>query len=257
MDVVPDQEGYVKDARRQRFRLAHQYLRRWNSESLPIFDGYAKMSQFSGLWRIFTGGHLQKLLKEDYPDTNLLVQIRTKPGKVEDLNAHLEQDFMLVGVVYRNKFADYMPGVFRNPTEPDMQAYAQVMTFVPRRRLIKSWLGSSRFRPDRSTRTGVPGQDMQVEGPPRPPTPPPPPPRTPPRYPQEEEEPEMIVIRQSVHFYPEHWTLVNQNWTTQLVPATSASIREILRTTPYDLPEMQVPNLAGVSDRDFQWLSNH
>lgn len=76
MDETYDQEEYLSDARSQRRKLAHRYLRDWNNESLEAFDQMARMSQFSNLWRIFTCGQLKRLLEEEYPDTNMPFQIR-------------------------------------------------------------------------------------------------------------------------------------------------------------------------------------
>jgi hypothetical protein len=213
------------------------------------------MSQFSSLWRIFTGGHLQKLLEQDYPDTNLPCQVLTRSDGIRDLNEHLEGHYMLVGVVYRKKMADHLPGVFRNPVAPDTQAYAQAMVFVPRRRLIKVWVGPGGFCPGGpSAVTGVPGQGAEVGGPPAPPRPPPAPPP-----PGDPDDPHAAVVRQSARTHPQHWTLVNQNWTTQLVPATSSSIPRILSTPPYGsyIPPMDTPDLSGITSDDFLWLSNH
>jgi len=259
MDEEPGRERYANDARQQRFRLAHRYLRRWNGESLPIFDSYAKMSQFSSLWRIFTGGHLQKLLEQDYPDTNLPGQVLRRPDRIEDLNEHLEWNYMFVGVVYREQMADRIPGVFQNPVAPDTQAYAQAMVFVPKRRLIKTWVrpgGGGGGGPGGSTQTGIPGQGIGLGRPPSPPVPP-----RPPRQPGDGDpiEPYAVVVRQNARYHPEPWSLINQNWTAQLVPATCGSISEILSTQPYgsNMPMVDTPDLSGVSDDEFLWLSNH
>jgi hypothetical protein len=257
---------YARDAVDQRFRLAHRYLRRWNDESLPLFDNYVKMSQFGGLWRIFTGGHLQKLLERDYPDTNLPWQVKTRLDRVGNLNDHLERNYMFVGVVYRKRMTDEMPGVFRNPVARDSQAYAQAMVFVPRRRLIKAWVGPRGIITPGSGPpvTGVPGQGLGVPGPPSvlglpPPPAPPPPPPTPPGSDEEVEEYRAVILRQDARYHPEHWTLINQNWTAQLVPATCRKIPSILSDQPYglDMPQFDTPDLTEIESDDFLWLSNH
>jgi hypothetical protein len=257
VDDVPGRAEYANEARQQRFKLAHRYLRQWNSESLPIFDNYAKMSQFGSLWRIFTGGHLQKLLEEDFPDTNLPSQVLTRPDRIADMNEHLERNYMFVGVVYREKMADRIPGVFRNPVAPDTQAYAQAMVFVPKRRLIKSWVwpggggGGSRG----SARTGIPGQGIGLDPPPSPPVPP----RPPKPAPGAPSQPYAVVVRQNAWYHPEPWSLINQNWTAQLVPATCSRIPRILSKQPYgsNMPTVDTPDLSGVSVDEFLWLSNH
>lgn len=259
-DDIPGWERYAADARAQRFVLAHGYLRDWNDESLPLFDQFVKMSQFASLWRIFTGGHLQKLLNEDYPDTNLPFQILTRPDEICDMNGHLEQYYMLVGVVYRAKMSDRIPGVFRNPVDPDTTAYAQAMVFVPRRRLIKFWPADFCER-SASTRTGIPGQGLGTGMPPVPPIPPRPPQPQPPNgnEPSPSEEMEPIVVRQNVRYHPEEWSLINQNWTAQLVPATAGRIPWILSSPPGDClsSAFNLPALGEMSIEEFLWISNH
>lgn len=290
-DDVPGREVYMEHARSQRFELAHRYLRNWNDESLPLFDGYVKMSQFSNLWRIFTGGHLQKLLEEDYPHRNLPFQVLAPPGEVADIegrlgyyspdemarlntylegcsgreaadiNRYLEQYCMVVGVVYREKMADRIPGIFRNPVAPDTQAFAQAMVFVPKRRLIKVWPGAGGgggFDP--STQTGIPGQGVGVGGPPPAPSPPPPPAPPPPGgEPPKEEEIEPLVVRQDVWYHPDAWSLICQNWTAQLVPATCSRIPRILSTRPESSAssDFDLPALSELGVEDFLWISNH
>ena len=262
LDDLPGRPNYAADARLQRFELAHRYLRNWNDESLPLFDGFVKMSQFSSLWRIFTGGHLQKLLEQDYPDINWPFQIRTRLGEIADLNGHLEQYFMVIGVVYREKMSDRIPGVFRNPVAPDTAAYAQAMVFVPRRRLIKVWPGAGGGGFGESAGTGIPGQGLGGGQPPPPPTPPPPPPPPPPgggNDPPSEQEIQPFVVRQDIRFHPEDWSLINQNWTAQLVPATCGRIPQILSTPPDSLSSsaFDLPALGELSFEEFLWVSNH
>ena len=68
-----------------------------------------------------------------------------------------------------------------------------------------------------------------------------------------------IPIRQNV---PTHWDLWNQNWSFQLVPATSPSVGPILSTTPATpytegLASFQLPNLSGVDADDVRRLTTH
>jgi len=251
MDMLPDQSERMKTAKEQRDSLAKLYLRQWNNESIRAFDKFGKMSQFSNLWRIFTCGQLEKLLNEEYPRTNLPHLIRTPTTEIDDVNRHLEQKFMFVGVVYRNKIKDRVPGIFKNPVPTDTQAYAQIMVFVPRRRLIKVWMRGSSSTPSSERRlVSVPGDEyVQIDDP----TAPPPPTE------EGEEEPEWRVVRQSGSHYPEYWDLLNQNWTTQLAPATVRTIPAILSTSPNinGINDVNTPNLWALTEEDFQWLSNH
>jgi hypothetical protein len=245
LDAVPEQELYINDARRQRASLAHTYLEHWNNESLQVFDIDGKMSQFSNLWRIRTCGHLNRLLDEEYPRTNLLFQIRTPVNRIDRLNAHLEQDFMFVGVVYRDKLPDLIPGIFRNPVGADTQAYAQISMYVPRRRLI--WVqrdGGVFDRPQSSG--GVPGQTVELptRGGGAPVVIPP---------------AERVVGRQSPGPHPDRWDLITQNWSMQLVPATAASLPMILSTPPsiYSATSIETPNLGELGPEDIPWISHH
>ena len=154
---------------------------------------------------------------------------------------------MFVGVVYREQLASKVPGVFRNPIDTDTQTYAQIMVFVPRRRLQKIYPG--RGNPD-ETFGGIPGERIPRTPPPAP-TPPPP------------EDPDAPVPwtigYQSRRWYPHDWNLVNQNWTMQLVPATTPTIPAILSTPPEinGVTGIDTPDLLSLSDEDFRWLSHH
>jgi hypothetical protein len=277
MDMEPEIEVYARIAKRERHQLSHLYLNQWNDDSLQVFDELGKMSRFSRFWRIYTCGQLEKLLKE-YPDNNLPFQIRhriappdaTREGEgiflefeIDDINPHLEQDFCFVGVVYGDQYRETAPGVFNNPTAGDDIAYAQVMVFVPRRRLIKVY-------PNRNPNGeggppsfgGVPGQSGFL--PSRPPvagSSPAAPPPAPGDDPQSD-EPEWRVGRQSAAYYPDgitQWHLLNQNWIAQLVPATTGRLPEILSTAPYvnGITEVTPPDLRALSERDLPWLSHH
>jgi len=277
MDRLPNQEDYLEDARRQRSLLAHEYLRRWNNESMEPFDEYGKMSQFANLWRTFTCGQLKRLLIDDYPDTNLPFQIRDKLEDIYDVNRHLEQDFMFVGVVYRDKIDDRIPGIFRNPIENDSTAYTQLMMIVPHARLVKRWHNPRRRAETDDSGGGIPGDPVPIpydqmrgqsapgqqesawqidpggDGPgddsdePEPPDD------------EDDDEHWWWVTRQSSQWYPSRWDLITQNWTVQLTPATSSSIPEILSLQPYvnNMPVFDLPDLTHLTSEDLQWLSHH
>lgn len=274
-------ELYRERAIDERFRYSHTYLVHWNNDLLRIFDNYGKMSRFSNLWRIFTAGELEQLLNEEYPDDNLPFQIRHRTTDVANWNAHLHDDFMFVGVAYSSKYVDRMPirdpsydnddqgyyaqtsskssaprsnetgareqlpGVFRNPVLADSQAYAQIMLFVPRRRLIRQ-----RIRPPNCSTSpnagGVPGQNLPL-----------PDPR---EQPEENLEPYDEVTIQPRYLFPDKWDLMTQNWSVQLAPATTPSLPEILSNRPYTAPgteNIEVPDLTPLTSEDVQWLSLH
>jgi len=253
MDTEPNQEQYFNTAKRQRRSLAHTYLRHWNNDTLRAFDRYGKMSQFGNLWRVFTCGHLEHLLEVEYPNTNLPFVIRHTVSQIDNVNVHLLKDFMFVGVVYREQMRDRVPGVFRNPVPTDTQAYAQIMMYVPRRRLVKGWRVTGQRPPQRgASQGGVPGESVYLPAPDDGTSEPPP-------SGGEGEEVEWYVHRQSGRRYPTHWDLQNQNWSVQLVPATAPSIPRILSTQPYvnGITNVDTPDLWGIREEDFLWISNH
>jgi hypothetical protein len=252
MDMTLDQDRYMRNAREQRDRLAHRYLRDWNNESMHAFDVLGKMSQFSNLWRIFTCGQLTRLLEVEYPATNLPFQIRDERDDIADVNSHLEGDFMFVGVVYRQQLSNMVPGVFRNPIDSDTQAYSQIMMFVPRRRLVKVYPGSGESG-GTGTIGGVPGERLPLPGPGTPAPPPPP------ADPDENGEQPWTIAYQSEYWHPHDWNLINQKWTMQLVPATTPSIPAILSTPPEinGVTGFVTPELFSLNEDDLRWLSHH
>lgn len=253
LDSEPDQPKFFQFAVDQRRVYANRYLADWNNEQLANFDLYGKLSQFSNLWRIFTCGQLRKLLEQEYPDRNLLMQIRKLPREFccqPDVNALVEQDFMFVGVVYQPKRADFVPGLFRNPLASDGQAFSQIMMYVPRRRLVHNAL----YPP------GGPSRPVVAQG--RPPYQPP--------WALCWTEQD-LVRRQSGGYFPDHrsqgrapawqdaWSLTAQNWSMQLVPATNAGIPAILSTQPTvgNVRGLQLPNLRNMQPGDLDWVSHH
>jgi hypothetical protein len=200
------------------------------------------MSQFGALWRSFTSGHLKSLLDEEYPDTNLPFMIRTERRDIVDRNWHLDRFFSFVAVTYWKKVPEMIPGVFDNPTASDSQAYAEVRLFVPRSRLI--WI-RRRHRSTVEPIGGVPGDFPPMPG-------------------LEDTDSSAdrgagswIVGRRSI---PQQWDLLNQYWTCQLVPATQASLSEILQTQPplkAGNQDFVLPNLGGLDSEDLGRISPH
>ncbi len=263
MEFGPGQDEFVRRARKQREHHANVYLTAWNDESLEVLDRHAKMSRFSNLWRIFTKGNLEQLLKEEYPFSNLPFQLRTPVDQIDETNAHLEQDFMFVGVVYRPKSRDWIPGIFRNPSAADAQAYAQMMVFVPKRRLVKDWVYPGRPRGDSPVRVGVPGDNRDIVPPPDP-------------APPADDDGSYPIIHREWHarhqdidrairrpgqwgLHRYRWDLMNQNWAMQLVPATAPAIPQILSTPPVvnGISGVQTPDLRNLDENDLRWLSHH
>lgn len=257
-DMVPNRPMYFHRARGQRRRLAREYLRQWNNDSLQVFDVLGKMSRFSAFWRILTCGQLEKLLRE-YPNDNLPFQIRHTVDQIGDMNPHLERDFMFVAVVYNNQYAEAAPGVFTNPSIGDEIAYAQVMMFIPRRRLIKIYPrrgGASGNTPP--SFGGVPGQTGDLPSMPSRGGDPPPAGADD----DDQNAPPWFVGRQSAARFPDRpdqWNLINQNWMAQLAPATTRNLPAILSTTPYvnGTATVSPPDVRLLDARDIPWLSHH
>ncbi len=238
--TLPNRQRYVRTARAQRRRLAHRYLGQWNRQSMNVFDREGKMGQFAGLWRSFTCGQLEKLLEEDYPYVNLPHVIRTEAREVGDPNRHLQENFTFIATVYWDKLPEMMPGLFRNPLDGDSVAFAETRMFIPRRRLV--WKYHHPQRRQDEILAGVPGEPIGLPV---------------------GEEPEPIddgtghwhVGRQSV---PTHWDLLNQRWTCQLVPATQATMAQILQTRPaLGGDDVALPSLGSLTSEDIRRISPH
>ena len=244
LDNQANQSDYVTNAKRQRQRLAHTYLAQWNAEAMHAFDKVAKMGQFGGLWRSFTCGQLNKLLDEDYPNTNLPFQIIAEPKDMSDTNQHLAQYYTFIGVTYRKKLPEMLPGVFRNPAQPDAQAFAELHMFIPRGRLVWMWQQESQSSGDQLI-GAVPGESANLPG-------------DEPGTPTPSGPGHWVVGRQGV---PTHWNLLNQSWNCQLAPATQPAIATILQTMP-SLPSfasenLVMPNLGDISTDNLEHISTH
>ncbi len=249
--ALPDPQAYLATALTQRRELAKHYLEQWTSDKLRIFDRDAEMSQFSNLWRIFTCAHLDKLLTEEYPLTNLpMVMRQTEDGSdVETLrqtaeqqtvNRYLEQNDNFLAVVYRRHIKETGPGVFRNPLarESDALSFAQISLFVPRAR--RYLVGPGRPDADQSL-GGTFGFDSGLEMPEEP---------AEPSTPEEE--------RWATENWPSHWDLLNQNWMVKLVPATAPSLPEILAANPgIESFNFRPPNLGGITIEQLKRMNTH
>jgi hypothetical protein len=241
-DTSAEQSQYQATARAHRQKLAQFYLNQWNSQTLLGFDNYAKMSQFSTLWRSFTCGYLHHLLEVEYPDTNLPMVIRETPQQMTNTNASLERNYIFVAVVYWKKLPNMAAKIFDNPLEADSQAFAEVHMFVPRGRL--GWVQPQTSSGPTSL-GGVPGQTAEMPG----------------------SGSSGSTASSNAQWFvgrvggPSDWSLLDQNWTCQLAPATQSSLATILQSTP-SLPEfsgsdLQMPSLGGLSGQDIQQISPH
>ncbi|MEI8372464.1 MAG: pilus assembly protein TadG-related protein [Planctomycetota bacterium] len=245
LDSVANQEQYVRTAVQQRQMLSKLYLDQWNAELLGALDQLGKMSQFSGLWRSFTCGYLEKLLTEEYPRSNLLFVIHENPLQTANSNTTLQKHYTYIGVVYWKKLPEMAPGLFKNPLDADAQAFAEVHLFIPRNRL--GWVseGGSGTGPSQSPLGGVPGEIAFVPignnggggggGNTR-----------------------WVVGRVGG---PTVWNLLNQSWNCQLAPATQPALVTILQSDPglpgFSNGSYKLPTLGGLSSEEIQQISPH
>jgi hypothetical protein len=223
---------YQAAATARRRELAKHYLDRWISDrdfDLGPFERETlgqggkvsgKMAQFIQLWRIFTCGQLERLLTIEYPTTNLPHMLRNSQLGVQQT---LENDYTFVGVVYWSPKPQMFPGMFKNPIRGNAVTFSQAIVFLPRPRYhtgggCPTWYGPTYDYWSGQSSCGTPYRDA----------------------------------------WPTEWTLFNQNWTAKPVPATAASIATILQTPPGNLaPNVQLPNLGGLSPNDLRYLNTH
>jgi hypothetical protein len=238
-----DMGGYFNLARTTRDQLAQMYLRQWNNAVLRHFDHLGQMSQFSNLWRIFTRGELERLLNEEYPSSNLPHVLRSRRHD----EVEFEQDFMFVGVVYRDRRGDMMPGVFRNPVQSDTTAFAQVTLFVPEPRLVWAHFTDRGGGPGDPSGGGIPGQPNPF------------PTEEPDPIPSPPGESWWAVVVQPGGWHSGSWSLFNQNWSTQITPATAQDLQHILGTAPYIYGDLglDLPQLQGLTTQDVRWINHH
>ena len=251
LDSLANQNDYVQTAVAERSYLSHLYLDQWNAELLSAFDQVAKMSQFGGLWRSFTCGYLEHLLKVEYPHTNLPMVIYENPLATANATTALQKHYVYISVVYWKKLPEAAPGLFKNPLEADDQAFAEVHLFIPRMRL--GWVpanasGASGPNP----LGGVPGQIAYA--------------------PMDQPTGDSGGSGSGVTSWVVgrvggpggsggDWNLLNQSWNCQLAPVTQPALATILETNP-DLPGFsaggyKLPNLGGLSSEDLQQISPH
>jgi len=271
-----DADRYLAQAVEQRRDLSTTYLRMWNFDRLRLFRYESKMNLFFHLWRIATCGQLEKLLTFEYPTTNLPIVLRhledgrdvetvitdaenQTPGRRSDsghpivmdnlrrlmqLNEYLDSSFHFVGVAYRRHRNELGPGLFTNPltARTDAQTFAQVRLFIPRPR---KRLNFQSHDPNRDLGLGGTfGFSSSIElsrGEISPAT-----------------RPDPLFEHWSLEGWPTHWTLLNQNWMVQLVPATTPALKDILSTNPGgDLDGFRPPALSGTDSRTINRVNSH
>jgi len=285
----------------QRAELARHYLNYWNRQLLAFFDFHpnfsrdpanaktqATMSQFSNIWRKFDCGYLSDLLNVEYPSANHLHQIdlelysTTEPSLTS--RAILQDRYTFLSTVYWTRLPHSLPGLFHDPTGSDAMAYAEARMFVPQPRLTwDSWppgssptaiggmLGNIQALP--GTGYGPPGAQTFVVMP---------------QYywyyrtgwqspvPMGELDIQALLDRMRYepyraifgsggfgysHVRPDEWSLLNQNWSAALVPATNPNWNTVLRTPPalpaFDGTSLSLPDTTGLGEGNVQTISPH
>jgi hypothetical protein len=261
--LVPDPGPYLMQARSRRELLAQQYLDDWNNDRLRFFSYEGKMSQFINLWKVFTCGQLQKLLIVEYPLSNLPHVIRlTDDGEhPNDLKArqsesqykvhdYLDRNFMFVGIAYRKKFTESFNGLFKNPLNSDPLTFAQIHLFIPRARL---WNPTAFPNVPGSPTDGFGGGAwVDVPG------------AIPPTGPSSPSTNVNSDIWPPDYGWSEQWDLFNQNWTVQLVPATTENLAALIQANPpagalqsSQSVTVQVPRLGGVTSKQIRQINGH
>ena len=235
--------AYLARSKDYRRALSMFYRDRWIDRTMRFFEVKAQMSQFHRLWKILSCAYLEDLLTEN-SQRNLLSMLRDE-GQVN--NSVLERRFCYLGVVYRKKLPEILPGLFRNPADSDELAYAEGRLFVPRRRL--RWM--LEVTDTTEDLGGMPGAMLTIRGT-----------RT---YGGWRVRLEWAGGLQT-SFAPgriagrDDWDLVTQNWTAQLGPAGHDTLAQILATPPVAAgvtSEVRLPKLGGLDSQTLQRISPH
>jgi hypothetical protein len=262
LDPYANTSDAIAEAKDRRDVLAKNYLNQWNNESLRAFDQYGKMSQFANLWRGYTCGQLERLLNEEYPELNLPMRIRPDYGFFPSLS-ELERDYNFVAVVYAKPISDRVPRLFRNPLAADQIAVSQVQVFIPRQRVrtgnVVHFFTENIESSDENHLGGMP-RDFVNDPAPGPAN-------------RSARSDKRVYWRDRHHYLDwllgsrrenagtqRHvWSVMNQNWEMQLVPATASMMPQILSQPP-GLPgtdQVMPPNFNSLSSAEMQLLIQH
>jgi len=207
---IANGELYLQEARRRREQLAREYLRQWVADmdltkGLGWADEEASMSQFARLFYSAACGQLTDLLDNQYPGINVPLMLRdfqpwaavqSDPWQSQ-YDTMIERDYTFIGVAYRKHVDVNAPRMFRNPLDAaaDAQTFATVNLFIP--------LARYRCCPWGWPNTWVDSTGMTHS--------------------------DWI---NNTDNWPLEWSTFNQNWTCQLVPASTSALPQILASNP-------------------------
>lgn len=243
-------DDYFQAAKKERKDWTENYLRQWNNHIIGNFNRYAQMSQFFNLWEHFTFAQLCKLLNEEYPDSNLPYQIRrlefgntpdefigqiyatarmlNRPTDWQPAQRYLEYNFRFAGTTYRAPMREMFGKLFKNQITTSAMTFSEVALFIPYHRWwhTQHGAGPPSASGDSGGLSGVFPGDPGATNPPIGP-----------------------ADYWSRDNWPQQWSLISQNWTAQLVPATADGMPQILQSSPGNLASnANVPNLGAGSD---------
>ena len=289
---------YLELARCQRRRWAQNTLAIWTQylmdpfwRGIPFRNGFppyqilpggassAKSSALYWVWTIYTCAHLNRLLDIEYYATNLPHVYRVpnnafngasqscqpQPGQYDCgcLNRlyrrsiyqnidpfqtsqqpwPLDQYHTFVGVAYWPAMKQTSPTFFRYPLSVDSMAFSQAFVFIPKSRYVRNVPWSD--QPWQVPSGRAPISNIQL-------------------YSNAYDN----WLQEWDQFAPVHpinkqwipvWDLENQNWMSQLVPATSDSVPAILQSSQAAqfIPNFRIPNLGGMGPLDFRRINTH
>ncbi len=226
---VPNGDGYLARSVSVRDRLARHYLELWIDDprldrGLGFFGDEAKMSAFQALFRIAACAHLNRLLEEEYPTTNVPMMIREElrpmsAGNYGFNNTILDRDYTYVGVVSRRHVNEMGPLMFRNPMnqQSDATTFAQIRLYIPQQMY-------------RCCPWAWPWYDQNG------------------------------TLRWTVHTngWPNSWDLFTQNWMVRLVPTSVETLPDILQANPGGYASnIKPPRLSGATIREIDAVNMH
>ncbi|MFG0296295.1 MAG: TadE/TadG family type IV pilus assembly protein [Maioricimonas sp. JB045] len=223
---VPDGAAYLGQAQERRAQIARDNLRRWirdrdPTRGLDFADEEARMSQFARLFWTAACAHLDRLLNEEYPNTNVPMMIRDLADAWT--NENIDSGFTFVSVVYRQHVDTTGPGMYFNPLNEanDAQTFAEIRLFIPRPRfLCCPWIAPSY------------GEDSQSGN--------------------------ILGWHARIDNWSQRWDTFNQNWMVKVVPATSEGIPLILQSPPGgQLNGFRHPDLGLMEMRDLNAINTH
>jgi hypothetical protein len=250
----------------------------------------ATMSQYGRIFGKYDRGHLQQLLSVEYSGANHLHQIdqelygslEPNPASGDENGSILFSKYTLLATVYWGSMPRSLPGLFQDPTDSDAVAYAEARFFVPRPRL--TWAPWPPTDAESHKIGGMPGA-IQAEpyiagtqGGPEAyrvlpeyhwyyttwsPTVPPPAGYVESTLARLKLGPYRTVFGDryglsAAHARPDDWTLLNQNWTAAMVPATLPAWNEVLNSSPAAAGvAYSPPDASGLNGRNVQAISPH